>query len=294
MLSICSSFNELPFIQLTDSEQAVPFHSTSSQNDVGGNDISRRNVISNQYLTKMNNKTYQAFLSHSNPDKPLVEYIANWLTQNDITVWLDKWNILPGDPWQEEIEDALDASSACVVFLGTGGITPWQNEEMRSAINDRVSDQSIRVIPVLLPSATQPQNKKAIPRFLKRLSWLEFGNSVEDENKLQLLKRAILNDRKTKPILSVSKPAPEQSKPLTAEQTLHFKQQIAQGNVKKVLEELLLIFQNQQAETYDELVQLSHRAQSNEKNERLGIVEKSVYNIERNQITEALLAFLNR
>jgi len=243
----------------------------------------------------MNNTKYHAFLSHSNPDKPMVEYIANWLTQNDITVWLDKWNILPGDPWQEEIEEALDASAACVVFLGSGGITPWQNEEMRSAISDRVSDKSIRVIPVLLPGATQPQHKDAIPRFLKRLSWLEFGISVEDESKLQLLKRAILNDRKTNSSSTpfIVPPIPKQSKTLTSEQVNIFKQQIAQGKVKVVFAELMQEFQNQNSRVYDQLVQLSNRFNTNENNQRMGILEKSAYDTERNQITHALLECLN-
>ena len=225
----------------------------------------------------------------------MVEYIANWLTKNNITVWLDKWNILPGDPWQEEIEEALDASAACVVFLGGGGITPWQNEEMRSAINDRVSDQSIRVIPVLLPGATQPQHKDAIPRFLKRLSWLEFDKTIDDEAKLQLLKRAILNDRKTNlsPQPFIAQPIPKQSDILTSEQIKIFKEQIAQGKVKTVFKELLQKFQNQNSTDYGQVVQLSNRFNTNESNQRMGILEKSAYNTERNQITHALFAFLN-
>jgi len=171
----------------------------------------------------------------------------------------------------------------------------WQNEEMRSVINDRVSDQSIRVIPVLLPGATQPQHKNVIPRFLKRLSWLEFGESIEDESKLQLLKRAILNDRKTKSSQQtfITPPTPKPTKPLTSEEINHYKQQIAQGKVKTVLTELLQMFQNESPATYDKLIQLSNRFNNNESNQGMGIIEKSVYNTERNQMTHALLGFLN-
>src|SRR5262249_58044583 len=31
--------------------------------------------------------------------------------------WLDIWNLVPGDPWQESREQALDASRTCAVFL---------------------------------------------------------------------------------------------------------------------------------------------------------------------------------
>jgi hypothetical protein len=31
--------------------------------------------------------------------------------------FLDKWHLIPGDPWQEALEEALDASRTCAVFL---------------------------------------------------------------------------------------------------------------------------------------------------------------------------------
>ncbi len=92
-----------------------------------------------------NEKQYDAFLSHKNSDKPAVEQIAVWLRdQAKLEVWLDKWNILAGDVWQEEIEKALDQSRSCVVFLGPTGMGGWQNEETRSALEDRVAHKDMR------------------------------------------------------------------------------------------------------------------------------------------------------
>ena len=93
-----------------------------------------------------NEKLYDAFLSHNNNDKPAVEQIALWLRdQAKLNVWFDKWNILAGDVWQEEIEKALDQSQSCVVFLGPSGLGGWHNEEMRSAIEDRMAHKEMRV-----------------------------------------------------------------------------------------------------------------------------------------------------
>jgi hypothetical protein len=39
---------------------------------------------------------------------------------------LDKWNLIPGDPWQPAIEEALAQSDTCVVFFGPLGLGPWQ------------------------------------------------------------------------------------------------------------------------------------------------------------------------
>ena len=53
------------------------------------------------------------------------------LEEDGIHVFLDKWHLVPGEPWQEAIEEALDDSSCCAVFLGPDGIGSWENEEMR-------------------------------------------------------------------------------------------------------------------------------------------------------------------
>ncbi|MFC2146566.1 toll/interleukin-1 receptor domain-containing protein [Acidobacteriota bacterium] len=135
----------------------------------------------------MKNK-YNAFLSHNNQDKSIVEEIAQWLEDKaNLTVWLDKWNLIPGDPWQEEIEKALDESQCCVVFLGPNGIGPWQNEEMRTAIEERVSKQTIRVVPVLLPGAVRPGQESKLPRFLRRLTWVVFQQNWNEEYALHRL-----------------------------------------------------------------------------------------------------------
>ena len=51
---------------------------------------------------------YDVFLSHNSPDKPAVEALARRLTDEaDLHPFLDKWHLVPGEPWQEAIEEAL-------------------------------------------------------------------------------------------------------------------------------------------------------------------------------------------
>jgi WD40 repeat protein/energy-coupling factor transporter ATP-binding protein EcfA2 len=131
---------------------------------------------------------YNVFLSHNSQDKPMVEQIAQWLEDNaKLSVWLDKWNLIPGEPWQEEIEKALDESECCVVFFGADGMGPWQNEEMRLALDERVSQKTIRVVPVLLPGAVRPGQESKLPRFLRRLTWVRFGTGGLDPGALHRL-----------------------------------------------------------------------------------------------------------
>ena len=124
---------------------------------------------------------YDVFLSHSGPDKPAVEELAKRLIEKGIKPFLDKWNLIPGDPWQEALEEALIKSAACTVFIGPGGFSPWHNEEMRAAIEHRVSGSrgGYRVIPVMLPGASRP-GEEGLPRFLLRTTWVKFSRTLED------------------------------------------------------------------------------------------------------------------
>ena len=49
---------------------------------------------------------YDVFLSHNGPDKPAVEELARRLIRKGIEPFLDIWNLIPGDAWQEALEEA--------------------------------------------------------------------------------------------------------------------------------------------------------------------------------------------
>lgn len=129
---------------------------------------------------------YDVFLSHNGADKLAVEYLAQKLCEAGLEPFLDKWHLIPGEPWQEAIEAALDQSRTCAVFLGPNGLGPWENEEMRSALEDRVRDKARHVIPVLLPGAPDSQDHP-LPRFLRRLTWVDFRKGLEDSVAFQRL-----------------------------------------------------------------------------------------------------------
>lgn len=136
-------------------------------------------------------KRFDVFLSYSSADQAVVEALAHKLKAEGLKLFLDSWHLVPGDPWQEKLEEALDESRACAVCVGPGGIGPWQNEEMRSALEDRVAaPEELRVIPVLLPGARKPASR-TLPRFLRRLTWVEFPRSIDDPEALRRLVRGI-------------------------------------------------------------------------------------------------------
>jgi hypothetical protein len=124
---------------------------------------------------------YDVFLSHSSADKPAVEKLAVRLRREGIEPWLDKWNLIPGQEWMPAIEQALAKCATCAVFIGPGGLGPWQNAEMRAAIDRRVGESGgqFRVIPVLLPGMERPERGK-LPTFLTATVWVEFRTTLDD------------------------------------------------------------------------------------------------------------------
>lgn len=135
----------------------------------------------------------QVFLSHNSADKPFVEAIAVSLERAQLRPWLDKWHLTPGEAWQPAIERALRDCRCCVVFVGPSGLGAWQHEEMRTAINRRVTTtragEPFRVIPVLLPGAVRGY-RSDLPEFLTAATWVEF-RSNDDAAALRTLERAI-------------------------------------------------------------------------------------------------------
>ena len=131
---------------------------------------------------------YDVFLSHNTEDKPAVEELARRLVKEGIKPWFDKWDLVPGETWQERIEKALELCDSCAVFIGEHGLSVWQDEEMRAAIAQRVggSDEKIRVIPVLLPGVERPERDK-LPIFLLRTTWVEFRESLDEADSFHRL-----------------------------------------------------------------------------------------------------------
>jgi hypothetical protein len=144
----------------------------------------------------MSESRFHAFLSHNGADKAAVEEVARRLTAEGVRCWLDRWQLIPGRPWQPALEEELGRCDCCVVFVGPSGISPWQHEEMRLAINRRVRQASpagFRVIPVFLPGAAPVQTAAALPDLLTATTWVEFHASLDEAENLHRLRCGILD-----------------------------------------------------------------------------------------------------
>jgi hypothetical protein len=126
---------------------------------------------------------FDVFLSHNSRDKPVVEEIGKWLGGRGLRVWLDKWQLRPGVPWQEGLEAGVQASQAVAVLVGADGLAAWQEPEMRAFIA-RSKREQIPVIPVLLPDCPDsPQ----LTLFLEAFTWVDLRQGLTEDGLARLL-----------------------------------------------------------------------------------------------------------
>lgn len=133
---------------------------------------------------------YDAFLSYNSKDRDIVEAIAVRLADQGVRIFLDQWCLIPGDPWQEEIEAALDRSATSIVFLGPHGPSPWAHVEMRAALELRNSARMLRVIPTLLPGSNERSSER-LPLFLRAFTWVDYTKGLQDERAFDALMAGI-------------------------------------------------------------------------------------------------------
>ncbi|MCP4661350.1 MAG: TIR domain-containing protein [bacterium] len=117
---------------------------------------------------------FDVFLSHNSKDKPTVRRLGEALRSRGLRVWLDEWELPPGWPWQEKVEEIIETTRSAAVLVGKDGLGPWGKREMRALIAEFV-DRELPVIPVLLPGASA---KPKLPIFLKQFTWVDLRKGI--------------------------------------------------------------------------------------------------------------------
>jgi hypothetical protein len=121
---------------------------------------------------------YDVFLCYNSQDKAEVLRIAEDLDNRGIRVWLDEWDVPPGQRWQQLIQEQITRIESAAVFVGENGIGPWQDEEIGAFLQE-FRQRECTVIPVLLPSAP---SKPKLPPFLQNRRWVDFRKRQPDPN----------------------------------------------------------------------------------------------------------------
>jgi formylglycine-generating enzyme required for sulfatase activity len=141
-------------------------------------------------IVKLEPRKPDVFLSYNLEDHSAVEILAHRLREAGIEPWMDFKNLIPGQDFMDVIKVALDQCRICLVCIGARGVKPWHNSEIQSAIYNRINEGDFNVIPVLLPGANR-EGLSDLPAFVQSVQWLEFPESVDDEESFRQLLAAI-------------------------------------------------------------------------------------------------------
>ncbi|MCB9682658.1 MAG: TIR domain-containing protein [Alphaproteobacteria bacterium] len=105
------------------------------------------------------------FFSHSSHNKPFVTAVADQVGRDH--VWLDQWELSPGDRLFESIDAALGEARAVVVFWSENAAqSPWVNEETSFTRYRRLQGEDVIVIPIRMDDTP-------FPNWMARLLWID-------------------------------------------------------------------------------------------------------------------------
>jgi hypothetical protein len=79
---------------------------------------------------------YDVFINHSSKDKPVVRELAGRLKRGRLSrVWLDEWEIEPGDSIPLKIEQGLDESRVLILIMSANAFaSEWVTLERHTAL----------------------------------------------------------------------------------------------------------------------------------------------------------------
>jgi hypothetical protein len=100
-----------------------------------------------------------------------------------IRVWLDRWILVPGEHWQQEMAKGLEHAKTCAVCIGDTTPRGWFREEIERALNLQTRKSDFRVIPVILPNGTS----SVVDNFLELRTWVHFKEGPLDPKAFHLL-----------------------------------------------------------------------------------------------------------
>jgi len=121
---------------------------------------------------------FDVFLCHNSKEKEAVERIREELKARGIYAWLDKYDFEPFRRWQDQLEEIIPQVRAVAIFLGSSGVGPWVDIEMREFLVE-FANRKIRMGLVILPGCPEELIDK-VPRFMKGFHWVDFRQHVPE------------------------------------------------------------------------------------------------------------------
>ena len=125
------------------------------------------------------------FLCHSSGDKIAVRLLYHRLTSDGVRCWFDEGDLLPGQDWDHEINEAIRRSRYVLACLSAASITKtgYVQKELKRALDlaDETREGPIFLIPARLEDGD-------VPRRLAHLHWVDLFRQEGYERLLKALR----------------------------------------------------------------------------------------------------------
>lgn len=128
----------------------------------------------------------QVFLSYSRKDLAKAELVRDRLKAAGFAAYLDKIDILPGEPWKERLAKLIEKADS-VVFL----LSP---DSVASEICDWEVNEAERLAKRILPLVIRDASPDVVPGRLQRLNFIFWRNDDEEPLGLAKLGEALTTD----------------------------------------------------------------------------------------------------
>lgn len=123
------------------------------------------------------------FLSYARPDAQAVERIARDLRSHGVDLWMDRQDLVAGEQWLPQIEQAIRKADFMLVFISTASLgSEWVKREYQAAFQSQAKSGGTRLIPVLL-------ERVELPPFLASIQYIDLTESYREG--VQQLLRAL-------------------------------------------------------------------------------------------------------
>lgn len=147
----------------------------------------------------------KVFISYAREDLNIAKQIHTFLKQNNLTPWLDKLDLLPGQDWELEIQKAIEASDYILICLSRHSVTKrgYIQKEFRKALSvlETIPEGDIYIVPIRLEECEVPS------AFLAK-QWLDWYELNSQEKLLKVFDYPNISSRfkKKSPALEFMNP----------------------------------------------------------------------------------------
>jgi hypothetical protein len=126
---------------------------------------------------------HDVFVCHSSHDKEFVRKLAAALKNQGFKVWLDEFEMLPGDSLYDKIQQGIRKSSWFIIVLSPHSVkSKWCRRELHAALEQEFDRKRVYVVPVFFKQCR-------LPEFLKEKVYARCDGENYENGLQQLVNR---------------------------------------------------------------------------------------------------------